>query len=66
MKEKLLRNILRPLIERVGTMVAVYLMASDVDGDTAAQIANGLVAAVLVAGDLILARFNPLAPREAA
>lgn len=54
----LLRSIVRPLIERVGTMVAAYLIARGVDSDAAAQLLNGLTAAALVLFDLVFASFN--------
>ena len=58
MKEMLLRNFARPLLERLGTMAAAYLIARGLDSDAVAQLVNGVMAAVLVGLDLVLARFN--------
>lgn len=55
MREFLLYNLLRPLLERVGTMVAAYLIAKGLDGDQVAQFVNSIVAAFLVGLELIVA-----------
>ena len=43
MKSTLLR-LSRPVLERVGTMIAAYLIARGVDSDLAAQLMNGAMA----------------------
>ncbi len=58
MKEMLVRNFARPLLERLGTMAAAYLIARGLDSDMVAQLVNGLMAAVLVGVDLIIARVS--------
>lgn len=54
----LLRSIGRPLVERVGTMIATYLIARGFDSDLAAQVVNGLVAVAFVALDMVTATVN--------
>ena len=58
MQGTLLRTIVRPLIERLGTMAAAYMIARGVDSDMAAQLINGLAAAALVLFDLVTASYN--------
>ncbi|MGF7009266.1 hypothetical protein [Aminobacter sp. BE322] len=58
MKEMLLRNFAKPLLERLGTMAAAYLIARGLDSDLVAQLINGLMAALLVGIDLLWARSN--------
>lgn len=58
MKEMLLRGIVRPLAERLGTIFAAYMIAGGIGDDSAAQIANGLVAAVAVLVDLLTSAVN--------
>lgn len=58
MKGKVLEVLVRPLFERVGTMLAAYLIARGLDSDLVAQITNGLVAALLVGVDLAVAAVN--------
>ena len=58
MKEMLLRNFARPLVERLGTMAAAYLIARGLDGDLVAQLVNYLTAALLVGVDLVFAKYN--------
>lgn len=58
MKDLFFRNLARPLLERLGTMLAAYLIARGLDSDAAAQIINGLMAAVLVCFDLVVANTN--------
>ncbi|MFU0507254.1 hypothetical protein [Pseudaminobacter sp. NGMCC 1.201702] len=56
MKDMLIRNFARPLLERLGTMAAAYLIARGLDSDLVAQLVNGVMAAVLVGVDLLTAR----------
>ena len=58
MKEMLVRNLVRPLFERLGTMLAAYLIARGLDSDLVAQFVNAAMAAVLVLIDLALSRVN--------
>lgn len=58
MKEMLVRNLVRPLFERLGTMLAAYLIARGLDSDLVAQFINAAMAAVLVLIDLALSRVN--------
>lgn len=54
MKEFLIFNLLRPLLERVGTMFAAYLIARGLDGDQVAQFVNSVFAALLMGLDLVV------------
>lgn len=54
MKEFLIFNLLRPLLERVGTAFAAYLIAKGLDGDQVSQFVNSIFAALLVGLDLIV------------
>lgn len=65
MKGMLIRNVVRPLIERVGTMVAAYMIARGFDSDHVAQLLNAIVAALLIAVDLVLAHVNRAADQVA-
>lgn len=58
MKEMLLRGLVRPLIERLGTIFAAFMISGGIGDDSAAQIANGLVAAVAVLVDLLTSAVN--------
>lgn len=58
MKELLIRNFAKPLMERLGTMAAAYLIARGLDSDMVAQLVNGVVAALLVGIDLAVAAMN--------
>lgn len=58
MKELVLRGIVRPLVERLGTIFAAVMISGGIGDDSAAQIANGLVAAVAVLIDLVTAAVN--------
>ncbi len=58
MRSTLVRNFVRPLLERLGTMLAAYLIAKSIDSDLAAQAANGVVALCAIGVDLILARMT--------
>lgn len=57
MKEKFILNLFRPLIERIGTMIAAYLIATGADSELVAQVANGLVAAVFLLPDLVISKW---------
>lgn len=52
MKAVLLR-VARPLLERVGTMIAAYLIARGFDSDLAAQLMNGVIAVTFVLLDML-------------
>ena len=54
MKGLLVRSIIRPLVERAGTAVAVWLIARGVDGPVVHQITDAMIAAVLVGWDLLV------------
>lgn len=57
MKEKIFLNLVRPLVERLGTMIAAYLIATGADSELVATMVNGLVAAIFVLTDLVTARW---------
>jgi len=52
MKAVLLR-VARPLLERIGTMIAAYLIARGFDSDLTAQLMNGVVAVTFVILDML-------------
>lgn len=54
----ILRGIVRPLLERVGTMIAAYLIARGIDSDLAAQLVNGVIAVAFVVLDLTSSAVN--------
>lgn len=58
MKELLVRNLARPLAERLGTVAATYLIARGLDSDLVAQLVNALLAVVLVGLDLVMSKTN--------
>ena len=58
MKGMFIRNVARPLVERVGTMIAAYMIARGFDSDQVAQLLNAIVAALLIGVDLVLAHLN--------
>lgn len=58
MKAILVRNLVRPLSERLGTALAVWLVSEGWNGDLVQQFTTGLVATVLVAVDLFLSRVH--------
>lgn len=58
MKSLLIRNLVRPLVERVGTMLAAALIAYGWDGELVHQFITALSAVALVSFDLAVARFN--------
>lgn len=51
---KIYVNLVKPLINRLGTAGAAVLITHGADADTAAQFVNALVAAGLIGIDLIL------------
>lgn len=57
-KTAIARNMVRPLLERAGTMFAAYLIARGIDSDAAAQLVNGLIAAAFVLLDLVTSAVN--------
>lgn len=57
MKQKVLVTLLRPFVERIGTMIAAYLIATGADSELVAQVANGLVAAVFLLPDIVISRW---------
>ncbi len=58
MKGMVLRSIVRPLLERLGTMAAAYLIARGFDSDLTAQLVNATLAAVFVLFDLVVSSVN--------
>lgn len=52
----ILENLISPLVRRIGTAVAVWLLAQGAESQLVEQAINGLSAAVLVGVDLFLAR----------
>lgn len=58
MRRTIVRNLLRPLLERIGTALAAVMIATGWDGELVHQLVTALTAAVFVAADLVLARLN--------
>ncbi len=58
MKSTLIRNLVRPLSERLGTAMAVWLVADGWNGELVQQFVAALGAVVLVSCDLVFARIN--------
>jgi hypothetical protein len=58
MLPKLILNTLRPVVERLGTGIAVYLIATGATEELAAQLANALVAACFFLVELAVVRFS--------
>ncbi|MCA0277274.1 MAG: hypothetical protein LCH86_14825 [Proteobacteria bacterium] len=58
MKEMFFRNLARPLLERLGTMFAAWLVMRGLDSDLVAQLVNALVALVAVSAELVLYHVN--------
>lgn len=58
MREIILRNLVKPLSERAGTALAVWLVTEGWNGDLVNQFVTALVATLLVAVDLVLSRLN--------
>ena len=56
MKNVMVRNLVLPLVERLGTMVAAYIIATGADSGLAAQVANGLVACMFILIDLVTSK----------
>lgn len=52
----ILENIVSPLVRRVGTAIAVWLVAKGADNALVDQLVNAASAGVLLAVDLLLAR----------
>lgn len=57
MRNKIVLQVLRPVLERLGTAIAAYLIASGADTELVGQAANGLVALLFVISDLIVAKW---------
>lgn len=53
----LIKQVLNPILSRLGTILAVWLTANSVDAETAQQIVNGIMALALVLADLGLSAF---------
>lgn len=53
----ILENLLAPLVRRIGTAAAVWLLAKGLPSDAVEPLVNNLVAIVLLGIDLLLARF---------
>lgn len=64
MRSILLRNFVKPLVERLGTMLAAFLIARGLDADMVAQLLNAVVAAMLVGVDLLISAVNRNAQPE--
>lgn len=58
MKAMIFRNLFRPLAERVGTALAVWLVATGWDGQLVDQFVTALVALSAVSADLVFARMS--------
>jgi uncharacterized membrane protein YdfJ with MMPL/SSD domain len=56
-KQKILVNLIHPLMARVGTVAATYLLAFGATEAQINEIVAGLTAAILLALDLVLARY---------
>lgn len=52
----ILENLVAPLVRRLGTAAAMWLLAKGMDSALVEQLVNGLTAVVLVGVDLLLAR----------
>ncbi|SEQ49314.1 hypothetical protein SAMN05428969_3270 [Devosia sp. YR412] len=52
------KNVVRPMAERLGTIVATSLVPFGVHADSAGMLTIGIIGVGLVAVDLIAARFN--------
>lgn len=52
----ILENLVSPLVRRLGTAIAVWLVAKGADNALVEQAVNALSAAVLIGVDLLLAR----------
>lgn len=58
MRNTIIRNLVRPLIERVGTALAVWLVATGWNGELVEQFVTALIALVAVSADLVVARMS--------
>lgn len=58
MKQILIRNVARPLVERLGTAMAVWLVASGWQTDLVQQFATAVASVVLVGVDLLMSKHN--------
>lgn len=58
MKNTLIRNLVRPLFERLGTALAVWLVATGMDGEAIEQIVTAVTALLAVSADLIVNRMS--------
>lgn len=56
MKSLLIRNLLKPILSRLGTAAAALLVAKGFDGELIQQLIVALSGAALVAADLFVAR----------
>lgn len=65
-KSAILRHVLTPLVTRIGTALAAYLLAKGMDGDMIDQIVNGLIAVLLVGIDLCTRWLTPDVDKEGA
>lgn len=53
-RNTIVRNLVRPFIERLGTMAAAYFIARGLDSEMVAQAANFLVAFLCVVLELVV------------
>lgn len=53
----IIENLVGPLVRRLGTAAAMWLLAKGLDSSLVEQLVNGLTAAALIGVDLLLARF---------
>lgn len=58
MKSLLIRNLLKPLLSRLGTAAAALLVAKGFDGELVSQLITALGASALVAADLLVSRLT--------
>lgn len=58
MKSRFIRNLVRPLAERVGTALAVWLVATGWNGELVDQLVTALIALSAVSADLLFARMS--------
>jgi hypothetical protein len=54
----MIRSILTPIARRIGSMTGGALVALGASQDESTLIVNGMTAAILVAGDLLLSKWN--------
>ncbi|MER8649913.1 hypothetical protein [Mesorhizobium sp. M1121] len=64
-KNAILRHVVTPLVTRIGTALAAYLLAKGMDGDMVDQMVNGLIAVLLVGIDLCTRWLTPDVDKEA-